>query len=112
MTFAQTVCVQFSPASQMSAEIIDTVLNKLKEHKMEVPTFRHAAVATAEEHAAALTGSGLEGVALKNLVMKDKKGSLFLISIVATRQLNLKALPKLIVRTPEPAIIISHILII
>jgi prolyl-tRNA synthetase len=63
--------------------------------------FYHDAVPTAEEQAAKLEGkkgfvNDTEHLIVKNLVLKDKKGSLFMICVSHTAKVDLKALLKLV----------------
>jgi prolyl-tRNA synthetase len=56
--------------------------------------YTHKSVQTAEEHALEL--SDKPGIPVKNLVLKDKKGTVFLVCIPADMQVNLKDLLKVV----------------
>ena len=59
----------------------------------------HDAVMTSEAQVEALGGAAsIEGVLLKNLVLKDKKKRIYILSVEHDREVDLKKLAKLIVR--------------
>lgn len=70
----------------------DTLLAFLAQHQLPYTLYTHAPFFTVED--AAAFEAGIPGASSKNLFLKDRKGQYFLVSLLADRQLNLKALSK------------------
>lgn len=108
--------LSLSSCSLVDQEEDNEVLQLLKELKIEAPTFSHQAVNTVEAQKS--LEASIAGSFTKNLFLRDKKHGLYLVTVMAEQDVNLKAIAGMLnlggcnFRFADEALLTEHLKVI